>query len=242
MAAHGYARPRREDVRPNAEAALPPPALHHDETALVEALRAGDEAAFQALMDRHESAMLRLAHMHVGSRVAAQDVVQETWLAVIRGIPAFRQQSSLRTWIFRILLNRARSWGRREARSLTFSDLTPRHGTEDGGAGFADVILSNRVAEALASTDRGPLLAVLDRELHGRIDAAIDRLPARQKQVLVLRDVEGWSAEHVCNVMRISETNQRVLLHRARTRIRRELASYVDDPPREGNEQRIRLH
>ena len=192
-------------------------------------------------MDRHESAMLRLAHSHVGSRAVAQDVVQETWLAVIPGIHSFRQKSSLKTWIFRILMNRARTWGRREARSLPFSELDTRD-TDDHGIGAPERILANRASEALATIDRSPLLCALDGELRDRIDAAIDRLPERQRRILVLRDVEGWSSEDVCNVMRITETNQRVLLHRARTRMRRELAAYVDDQPREGDEHPTRLH
>ena len=241
MAAPGFSRARREEVRSNAEAALPPPAEEPDENTLVDALRAGDETAFRALMDRHESAMLRLAYGHVGSHALAQDVVQETWLAVIRGIHAFRQQSSLKTWIFRILLNRARTWGRREARSLPFSELVSNGQETERRIGVPDRLLVNPAAEAPASFGRSPLLSTLDGELRGRIDAAIDRLPERQRQILVLRDVEGWGSEDVCNIMGISETNQRVLLHRARSRMRRELASYVDDQPREGDEHTTRL-
>lgn len=241
MAAPGFSRPRREEVRSNAEAALPPPGEEPDENALVDALRAGDETAFRALMDRHESAMLRLAYGHVGSRALAQDVVQETWLAVIRGIHAFRQQSSLKTWIFRILLNRARTWGRREARSLPFSELVPDGPQAEREIGDPDRILLNRAAEAGAAFGRSPLLSTLDGELRARIEAAVDQLPERQRQILVLRDVEGWGSGDVCNIMGISETNQRVMLHRARSRMRRELASYLDDQPREGDEHTTRL-
>jgi RNA polymerase sigma-70 factor (ECF subfamily) len=241
MAAPGFSRPRGEEVRSNAEAALPPPFEVPDETVLIDALRAGDEAAFRALMDRHESAMLRLAYGHVGSHALAQDVVQETWLGVIRGIHTFRRQSSLKTWIFRILLNRARTWGRREARSLPFSQLSRLRSEPDDGAGISDRIPANRISETFTSTGRSPLMRALDSELRERLDAAIDLLPERQRQILLLRDIEGWGSEDVCNVMGISETNQRVLLHRARSRIRRELAAYVDDQPREGDEHTTRL-
>jgi RNA polymerase sigma-70 factor, ECF subfamily len=241
MAARGFFRPRGEEIRSSAEAAVPPPDEKSDEAVVIGALRAGDEAAFRALMDRHESAMLRMAQIHVGSHAVAQDVVQETWLAVVRGIHSFRQQSSLKTWIFRILVNRARTWGFREARSLPFSELATRDTDAEHGDGVPDQILANRAGAALASSARSPLLCVLDGELRVRIDAEIDRLPERQRQILILRDVEGWTAEDVCNVMRISETNQRVLLHRARSRMRRELAAYVDDQPREGDEHSTRL-
>lgn len=225
MAAPDLARPRRDEVRSNAEAALPPP--HElDETRLVEALRAGDEAAFDALIRRHESAMLRLALSHVGSLARAEEVVQDTWLAVIRGLPRFRGESSLKTWIFRILLNRARTRGRRESRTLPLSDL------DLGVTLDADAIdrLVTSPADAFAGRpEPSPLRTVLDGELRARIEAAIERLPARQRTVLTLRDVEGWSAEEVCNAMGISETNQRVLLHRARSRVRQELAPYIED-------------
>lgn len=225
MAAPDLAVPRREEVRSNAEAALPPP-QELDERTLVEALKAGDEAAFDALVRRHESAMLRIALAHVGSRARAEEVVQDTWLAVIRGLPRFRGESTLKTWIFRVLLNRARTRGRREARTLPLTDLEVDTRLD------ADAIdrLVTSPADAFAGRpERSPLRAVLDGELRARIDGAIEQLPERQRTVITLRDVEGWSAEEVCNALGISETNQRVLLHRARSRIRREMAPYIED-------------
>lgn len=236
MIAGGLPRAHREEVRSNAEAALPPPDGALDDASLVTALKAGDEQAFRTLMDRHESAMLRLAHIHVGSHALAQDVVQETWLAVIRGIGRFRQDSSLKTWIFRILLNRARTWGRREARSLPFSEMETRTTNSRNGNGAVERILSDRGSAAQRRFARSPLHGVLDAELGKRIESAIETLSERQREILVLRYVEGWTSADACNALGISETNQRVLLHRARSRVRRALADYVEDQPREGDE------
>jgi RNA polymerase sigma-70 factor, ECF subfamily len=226
MATHAPSRAHRVEVRSSAEAALPPP-MERDEIRLIEALKAGDEAAFLSLIEQHESAMLRVALGFVGTRARAEDVVQETWLAVIRGLGRFRHESSLKTWIFRILMNRARTTGRREARNVLFSDLY----TPDGESMTdpADRLLADVGAAGNGRRDPAPLQDVLDRELLTRIETAIETLPERQRLVLTMRDVEGFSAEEVCNVLRISETNQRVLLHRARSRVRRELDSYVTD-------------
>jgi RNA polymerase sigma-70 factor, ECF subfamily len=226
MATQAPARAHRVEVRSSAEAALPPP-VARDEIRLVEALKAGDEAAFLSLIEQHESALLRVALGFVGTRARAEDVVQETWLAVIRGLGRFRHESSLKTWIFRILLNRARTTGRREARNVLFSDLHTAVG--DSLAEPADRLTADVGAAGSVRRVAGPLQDVLDRELLARIEAALETLPERQRLVLTMRDVEGFSAEDVCNVLRISDTNQRVLLHRARSRVRRELDPYVTD-------------
>jgi RNA polymerase sigma-70 factor (ECF subfamily) len=226
MAIHAPSRAHRVEVRSSAEAALPPP-IAQDEIRLVEALKAGDEAAFLSLIEQHESAMLRVAIGFVGTRARAEDVVQETWLAVIRGLGRFRHEASLKTWIFRILMNRARTAGRRDARSVPFSDLYAPDG--DPTIDPADRLRADVGAGESGRRDPRPLQDVLDRELLARIETAIETLPERQRLVLTLRDVEGFTSEEVCNVLRISETNQRVLLHRARSRVRRELDPYVTD-------------
>jgi RNA polymerase sigma-70 factor (ECF subfamily) len=227
MAIHAPSRAHRVEVRSSAEAALPPPEKQQEEIHLVEALKRGDESAFLALIEQHESAMLRVAFGFVGTRARAEDVVQETWLGVIRGLGTFRHESSLKTWIFRILLNRARSTGRREARNVPFCDLH----TPDGDATTdpADRLTGEIGEVAAGRRHPAPLQDVLDRELGMRLEAAISALPELQRLVLTMRDVEGFSSEEVCNVLRISDTNQRVLLHRARGRVRRELDSYVTD-------------
>jgi RNA polymerase sigma-70 factor, ECF subfamily len=214
--------------------AIPPPVeAADDETLLVRALRDRDEAAFARLLDEWYGSMLRIAMGHVGSRARAEEVVQETWLAVLSGIDRFEGRSSLRTWVFRILVNRARTMSVREARLVPLSTLAP--------AGDADDLSTFMNAGADASAPEVPWLPsagnaganpedlLVASELGGRIEQAIDALPARQREVVVLRDVEGWSAPEVCNALGISETNQRVLLHRARAGVRTALAGYVSE-------------
>jgi len=200
-----------------------------DEVALVDALRAGDRAAFELLLARYGAAMLRVARTYVATAEAAEDVVQETWLGVVRGIDRFEGRSSLKTWIFRILANRARTRGTREARSVPFSSLADDEHPEPavGRERFAG---DGRWAGHWV-VPPGPLPEerVLGRELRARLDALIDELPARQRVVLVLRDVEGLSATEVCEVLGLSDANHRVLLHRARCRLRSRLETLVGD-------------
>jgi RNA polymerase sigma-70 factor (ECF subfamily) len=188
---------------------------------LVARLRAGDEAAYGALIDRYYSAMIHVALGFVPSRPVAEDVVQDTWLAVVTGIGRFEERSSFKTWLFRILVNRARSRGVREHRCVAFSSLEDREPSR--GCAPEDA------PGALIGTFRmaQPDDAVLNDELALVISAAIDRLPGRQRQVLVLRDVEGWSAAEVCELLEVSEANQRVLLHRARAAIRTIVVPYL---------------
>jgi RNA polymerase sigma-70 factor, ECF subfamily len=205
-----------------------------DETALIEMLRRGDEGAFLSLVTMHYAAMLRLAQMYVGSRAVAEEVIQETWLGVLQGLARFEGRSSLKTWIFRILLNRARTRAQRENRSIPFSAL-------------ASSVEGNEVAvepEAFRPPDDQypggwithpidwdslPEERLLSRETRQQIEEALTALPPAQREVITLRDVDGWSASEVCDYLGISEANQRVLLHRARSRVRRALASYLDD-------------
>ncbi len=192
--------------------------------ALVEALRRGDEDAFAALVDRYSRPMLRLAATFVRTPAVAEEVVQEAWLGVVAGIERFEGRSSLKTWIFRILTNTAKTRGSREARSVPFSSL------EREGEGEPAVDPDRFISEGFwASPPRPwemPDERLLSKETRERVAQAIEALPPMQRTVISLRDVEGWSSEDVRNVLELSETNQRVLLHRARSRVRAELELY----------------
>ncbi len=206
-----------------------------DELRLVDSLRAGDEAAFETLIDRYHNQLLRLAMLYVSSRAVAEDVVQETWLGVLQGLARFEGRSSLKTWIFRILANRARTRGQREGRSVAFSDLA----VAEAGAGETSVDAGQfwpadhpARANGWVSYPRNwnelPEDRLLSRELLARVQVAITALPPSQREVIALRDVEGWTSEEVCNVLEITETNQRVLLHRARAKVRRDIEQYLN--------------
>jgi RNA polymerase sigma factor (sigma-70 family) len=214
-----------ERVGSLSDAALPPPAVAtDDDSLLVRALQERDEAAFESLLDRFYSPMLRLASAYVRSRDEAEEVVQDTWLAVLAGIDRFERRSSLKTWIFRILVNRARTRARREARSVPLSSLQPAAAVPDGASPLWVDSTPGRGA---------PDEQLLAAELRGRIDAAIGSLPARQQEVISLRDVHGWTAAEVCELLEISDANQRILLHRARVRVRDSLADYLRPPDRD---------
>ncbi len=202
-----------------------------EDLAVVERLRAGDETAFTMLVERHQAAMLRIAQMYVSSRAVAEEVVQEAWLGIVKGLDRFEGRSSLRTWMYRIVANVGKTRGRAEGRSTPFSSLA---GDDDAEAGvdpswFRDA--SGRYPGEWA-TPPVPWSAVpedrlLGMETLGRIGRAIDSLPPMQAEVIRLRDVLGWTSEEVRNALDLSETNQRVLLHRARSRVRRDLHEYL---------------
>jgi RNA polymerase sigma-70 factor (ECF subfamily) len=166
-------------------------------------LRSGDERAFAVLVGRYQQPMLRLAASFVPSRAVAEEVVQDTWLAMLRGIGSFEGRSSLKTWLFQILVNRARTTGTREQRSTPVVDPA----RFDGAGSWVDP-----PAEWISAAD--------DLRLAARIREWIDLLPERQRQVVLLRDVEGLTATDACAVLAVSEENQRVLLHRGRSRLR----------------------
>ena len=199
--------------------------------ALVGAVRAGDEEAFMALVRRYNGLMLRVALGHVRTRAVAEEVVQETWCAVLASIGRFEGRSTLKTWIMRILTNRAKTRGQREARCVPFSALGGEDG--DGPAVDPDRFLSadhprypGGWAAAPAQWSQTPHERMLAAEVRDRIRCAIESLPARQQAVIALRDVEGCSPHEVCELLDLSEGNQRVLLHRARSRVRAELERY----------------
>ena len=194
-----------------------------DDTVLVGRLRAGDEAAFRDLVGRMHRGLLRVAQAFVESPSAAEEVVQETWLAVVAQIGGFEGRSSLRTWIGTILSNRAKTRGVRDKRSVAFSaltkdDLDPVEPERFTARGFW--------SPPPARWDDAPENLVLRKEAREAIERELGTLPEAQRTVVVLRDLEGWTSEEVCNVLEISETNQRVLLHRGRQRLRGALERY----------------
>jgi RNA polymerase sigma-70 factor, ECF subfamily len=204
-----------------------------EELRLIDGLRSGEESAFVTLVDRYGASMLRLATSLVGSRAVGEEVVQETWLAVLQGIERFEGRASLKTWLFRILTNRAKTRGEREGRTVPFSALSDA--AEDGEEPAVepdrffgpDHRWTGHWTDYPHRWDALPERRLLGRETESVIAAAIDELPPTQRTVITLRDVEGWSSEEVCNVLELSETNQRVLLHRARTKVRRALENYL---------------
>ena len=188
-------------------------------------LRSGDERAFETLVDRYDGSLRRVARTYVRTPAAVDDVVQETWLGVLRGLSAFEGRSSLRTWIFSILLNQARTRARRDARSLPFSALETDDGpTVDPAAFGAD----GRWASAPTRLDGDPETGLLSSELRAQLLRAVEGLSEEQRTVITLRDLVGCSAPEVCELLDISDGNQRVLLHRARTRVRDALAPLME--------------
>ena len=203
-----------------------------DERTLVAALRRGDEAAFVELVRLYGASLLRLARTFVRDKAVAEEVVQETWLAVLNGIDRFEGRSSLKTWIFQILSNRAKTRAVRERRSAPFSALAA-DGDDDEAAVDADRFRGDghrwagHWAAAPSDWSHLPEQRLLGRETLEYVNAAIEMLPPRQADVIVLRDVEGWSPEEVCAALGITDGNQRILLHRARSKVRAALEQYL---------------
>ena len=192
-----------------------------DEDALLERLRAGDEDAFAMLVARHDGALRRVARTFVRTPSAADDVVQETWLGVVRGLDGFEGRSSLRTWIFRILVNRARTRAVGDARSVPFSALEDGDRPADAPTAFG---ADGRWTSAPPRLEHDPETSLLRRELRKELLGAVDRLAPAQRAVITLRDLVGLPAEEVCELLDITDGNQRVLLHRARARVHAALA------------------
>jgi len=203
-----------------------------DDAGLVAALRRGDERAFAGLVDELSGPLIRLALAHVPSRAIAEEVVQDTWVGVIRGLDRFEGRSSLRTWIFQILLNNARTRGKREQRTLPFSALG-RAEEGDEPAVDADRFQGRRGeypghwARPPAEWD-SPEVRLAGEDARRVMLDAITALPERQREVLALRDIQGYSAAEACNALELTETNQRVLLHRARSKVRAALERHFD--------------
>ena len=202
-----------------------------EDLALVALLQAGDEAAFMMLVEQHQGPMLRIARMYVSSQAVAEEVVQDAWLGILKGLARFEGRSSLRTWMYRILANIAKTRGQREGRSLPFSSLVE----DDAAPAVADSWFRTAGDQwpdhwsSLPNDWRGiPENRLLAAETIRVIGEAIESLPATQAEVIRLRDVLGWSSEEVRNALDVSETNQRVLLHRARSRVRRAVDEYLE--------------
>jgi RNA polymerase sigma-70 factor (ECF subfamily) len=189
-------------------------------------LREGDEAAFMELVDKYGPSLLRVALLYVPTRAIAEEVVADTWLAVVTGLERFEERSSLKTWLFRILTNKAKTRGRREARTRPFSSFVG-DGDEDETA--VDVDRFARDGHWSAPPRGVPEERLLAGEARRTIEEAISALPPSQRAVITLRDVEGLSAEEACNVLGLSETNQRVLLHRARAKVRAAFERYLEE-------------
>jgi RNA polymerase sigma-70 factor (ECF subfamily) len=196
-----------------------------DERALLERLRQGDEDAFQSLVESHDGALRHAARTFVRSAAAADEVVQETWLGVVRGIEKFEGRSSLRTWIFRILVNRARTYATRDARSVPFSALEEDDGPAVDPSAFDG---DGRWSSAPARLEFDPDTNLLRSELREQLLAAVDQLAPAQRAVITLRDLAGLPADEVCELLGVSDGNQRVLLHRARSHVRSALVPLVE--------------
>jgi RNA polymerase sigma-70 factor, ECF subfamily len=204
-----------------------------DDGNVIEALRRGDESAFARLVDHYHASLSRVARLYIANGAVADEVVQDTWLGVIRGIWAFEGRSSLKTWIFRILINRAKTRAAREGRVVPFARF-------DVEVEAAAAVAPDRFQPADHPTEPGhwthppsdpgasPERRLLAREAREQLQNAIEALPEHQRLVLMLRDVEGCSTEEVCNALGVQETNARVLLHRARAKVRSALEPYLE--------------
>ena len=204
--------------------------MERSDAQLVDALRAGDEETFRVVVREWHASLLRVAQIFVPSRAVAEEVVQETWLRVLGALDRFEGRSSLKTWVFRILVNTAKTRAQREGRVIPFSSLQDPARVPEASVD-ADRFLPDDHEHhpgAWSSPPRDlPEERLLASETRARIAQAIDALPANQRAVIMLRDVQGWSSDEVCNALDISEVNQRVLLHRARAKVRNALEDYL---------------
>jgi RNA polymerase sigma-70 factor (ECF subfamily) len=202
---------------------------------ILDALRIGDEGAFEALINMYQAAMIRVALLYVPTRALAEEAVQETWIGVLKGLRRFEGRSSLKTWIFSILMNRAKTIAQREGRYRHIewedeSDTEPAV-PPDRFQSLSDPYPDHwNDVEFPQSWEGIPEDILLSHETRQMIQAAIDQLPENQRIVITLRDVEMLTSDEVCNILGITETNQRVLLHRARSKVRRALALYLREP------------
>lgn len=197
---------------------------------LIDRLLEGDEAAFEALVGQFHGSLLRLARIFVADRAVAEEVVQDTWMAVLNGLSRFERRSSLKTWLFAILTNRARTRAVREKRSIPLSALDTVESS--GEPAVEPGRFTANGAWATPPTRWGgdnPEEQLLRQETMAILQNAISDLPSHQRLVVTLRDVEGLHAQEVCNILQISETNQRVLLHRARSRLRAVLEAHLNE-------------
>lgn len=203
-----------------------------DDQGVVDALKRGEEAAFRRVVTALHPGLVRMARIYVGDAFA-EEVVQDTWLAVIRHIDRFEGRSSLRTWVFRIMLNTARTRATREARVIPFSAAGPAAGPTSPAVDPEHLMHPELGASYWPAPpprwDTLPEERLMSAEVRKHLTAAIRELPPAQREVVSLRDVEGWSAVEVCNALGISAVNQRVLLHRGRTTLRAKLEELLSE-------------
>jgi RNA polymerase sigma-70 factor (ECF subfamily) len=223
---------QRNLLKPDASGSTASP----EDMRLVEALRNGDEAAFMALVEQYHMPLLRLAMLYLPDRALAEEVVQETWIGVLQGIHRFEGRSSLKTWIFRILMNRARTHAQREGRSVPFSSLADFSSEAQDGQVDADLFVPAEHLQGAGGWISPPSRwedvpedHLLSQETRGHIEQAVQALPANQRAVITLHDIEGCPSEEIRNLLGISAVNQRVLLHRARAQVRRALEQYLKE-------------
>ena len=199
----------------------------------IAALQKGDEGAFATLVELYHTQMIRVATAFVNNTAVAEEVVQETWIGMLRGLGRFEGRSSLKTWLFSILLNKAKTIAKREVRhrhvviyeeGSSTSSSVPRSRFQ--GAGDPE---PGHWVKMPQDWNNLPEERMLSQETLDYLRSAIEELPPNQKEVLVLRDIEGWDSGEVCNVLNISESNQRVLLHRARSKVRAMLETYLEE-------------
>lgn len=204
-----------------------------EEQGFLAALRSGEEAAFVALVERYHGALIRVAMAYVSDQSVAEEVVQETWIGVLEGLDRFEGRSSLKTWLFSILTNKAKTRGVRERRHLPFSSVgTPEDESEEPAVDPSRFATSGFWIDHWGSPphpwdDDTPEKQFLTKEGTVYLERAIQALPPNLRRVLVMRDVEGLGSKEVCAILEISEANQRVLLHRARSRVQQALERYV---------------
>ena len=209
--------------------------LSTQELQLIQALRRGEDAAFVTLIDRYHSRLLRLAKTFVSNQAVAEEVVQETWIGVLEGIKQFEGRSSLKTWVFKILTNRAKSIGMRESRYVSFADIGNPNDEEEATSVSSDHFpTSDRQANRWRKNNSDqnqmtPENRMLSKEYLGQLEKVIRALPPIQQKVIILADVEGTPGSDVCSMLNISENNRRVILHRARGKVRSFLEAYLKE-------------
>jgi RNA polymerase sigma-70 factor (ECF subfamily) len=194
----------------------------------VERLRAGDEAVFTRVFEEHQPVLLRLARVFVKSPSIAEEVVQDTWVAVIDALDGFEGRSTFKTWIARIAVNRAKTRAARDGRSVPLSALEDEEGAGEPAVEAARFLSSGLWAEWPTRWAETPETLALLREVREAVEETLGSLPEAQRAVVTLRDLEGWTAEEVCNALEVSESNQRVLLHRGRARLRAVLEQVLE--------------
>ncbi|WP_447962370.1 RNA polymerase sigma factor [Nitrospira sp. Ecomares 2.1] len=221
-------REMTEDIGPEKKIAVT-----CEEFELIKSLRKGDEPAFATLVERYHGGLLRFAQALVSNQAVAKEVVQETWMAVLEGIHRFEGRSSLKTWIFRILQNIAKTKGKREHRYVSFCDVDGSTDKEKNSALASERFYTSgdltgrRAFPSIIWDENTPERLLVSKQSLVQINQALQALPPNQRQVIILRDIEGVNAEEICQILNITLTNQRVLLHRARAKIRLALNPYL---------------